>query len=287
MAKPTNSINPINSINVNRPKATFFVLAWIAKKLPHLVREIHSRGHEVASHGCNHDLPNKLSRKELQRDLSDSKKKLEDVTGKPVYGYRAPNFAIDDNTLKTIQDSGYRYDSSFNSFSLHGRYGQISLNGSDKKGIAYKLSDNFCELPISNLNFWNPLIYARPVNLFRNKHSKANLTGGLSAMSPGRNKKKRFVLPWGGGAYFRLLPYRFFRHGVQSILKKDGAYVLYIHPWELDPEQPRIDNASYSNKFKHYTNISQTGNKLKKLINELSYCQFITCSQYLSESAKL
>ena len=134
--------------------ATFFVLGWIAKRLPHLVREIATRGHEVASHGHSHRMCNGLADSELRSELGDSKHLLEDITGTEVAGFRAPNFSVDDRVLSILQESGYRYDSSYNNFSLHGRYGKISLNG-NRAGIAHKLSEYFFELPISNLPFFN------------------------------------------------------------------------------------------------------------------------------------
>jgi polysaccharide deacetylase family protein (PEP-CTERM system associated) len=274
--------NPVNPVRQNKKKiqATFFILAWIAERLPNLVREIHSRGHEVASHGYNHNLCNQQAHADLKKDLTESKKLLEDIIGAPILGFRAPNFSIDDGILKLIEDCGYFYDSSYNSFGLHGRYGKISMNGYKKFGISHKISNNFFELPISNIHFRFPLSYVCPVKLFRKKHSEANLSREPSALIT----HKRFVLPWGGGGYFRLIPYRFFKHGLQSILKKDGAYVFYIHPWEFDSEQPKVDNAFHLSKFKHYTYIRKTEKKLKKLIKNLSHCQFITCSQYLDQT---
>jgi polysaccharide deacetylase family protein (PEP-CTERM system associated) len=230
----------------SRPKATFFVLGWIAERQPNLIREIQSRGHEVASHGYNHNLCNQQSPAELKKELIDSKKLLEDIIGSPVSGFRAPNFSVDDNTLKIIKDCGYQYDSSYNSFGLHGRYGKISLNGHKKRGIAHKLSDNFFELPISNL------------------------------MLRGR------TFPLGGGAYFRLIPFPLFSKGIKKIIKKESAYLFYIHPWEIDSEQPRVEGASYQLKFRHYKNIKTTSMKLSRLVNEFENCKFITCSQYLA-----
>jgi hypothetical protein len=202
-----------------------------------------------------------------------------------VVGYRAPSFAITDSILKTIEDCGYRYDSSYNSFGLHGRYGRISLNGTDKLGIARKLSDNFYELPISNLSIKNPLSYARPVKLFEND-SEANLTGELPAFSSERNVKKNmvsksFVLPFGGGGYFRLLPLPIFNLGLKIILRQQDAYVFYAHPWEFDPTQPRVSQASSSFKFRHYANLNKTQAKLRSLIESFDHCQFATCSEYL------
>ena len=230
-----------------RPKATFFVLGWIAEKLPQLVREIHSRGHEIASHGYNHDLSNHLSSSELKQDLTDSKKRLENLTGSPIFGYRAPSFAINDYILKIIEDCGYLYDSSYNSFSMHGRYGQISSDGSGKFGVAHKVSGNFFELPISNLRLFNK------------------------------------VLPLGGGAYFRLIPLPLFTLGIKSILQKEDAYILYLHPWELDSGQPRVREASTNFKFRHYSNLSKTQGRLKRLIKNFKNCSFGTCSHYLTE----
>ena len=253
------------SYEKSHPKVTFFILGWIADKLPHLIREIHSRGHEVASHGFNHKLCSQLSDAEFKKDLIDSKKKLEDITGAPVAGYRAPNFSINDDSLKLIEDSGYLYDSSYNSFSLHGRYGKASLNGSSKIGLTHKISDHFFELPISNIHFKHPLSFEP------------------SALSAGQNTKRRFVLPFGGGAYFRLMPFPIFKLGVKKILSKESAYLFYIHPWELDPEQPVVKNASARFKFRHYSNLSKSLNKLIKFIDSFPKCQFITCSRYLSK----
>jgi len=241
-----------------RPKATFFVLGWLAERLPNLVREIQARGHEVASHGYHHELPNSLSAEDLKNDLIDSKKLLEDIIGTAVTGYRAPSFAIDDHILKIIGECGYHYDSSYNSFSLHGRYGKISLNGAGRKGLARRINENFHELPISNLSLSTLGILAH-FRYFRHFH-----------------------LPWGGGAYFRLAPYQIFRRGVQSILKNDGTYVFYIHPWEFDPKQPHVQKASANFRFRHYTNLGKTEDKLRMLNDSFCSCQFITCNQYLS-----
>jgi polysaccharide deacetylase family protein (PEP-CTERM system associated) len=230
---------------LSSPKATFFVLGWIADNLPFLVREIAARGHEVASHGCDHDLPSKMPERALRQDLLKSRERLEDITGSPVVGYRAPSFAIDDRILTAIAESGYSYDSSYNSFRIHGRYGKISLNGQKQFGIARRITENFCELPISNINLFG------------------------------------CVLPIGGGAYFRLIPFWLFRLGVKQVLKTDGAYMFYIHPWEVDPEQPRLTAAAWQHKLKHYTNIHETYARLQCLMTDFSMCRFITCCQYL------
>jgi len=236
------------------PKATFFVLGWIAKRLPDLVREIHARGHEVASHGYYHNLCNQQSPDALKRDLSDSRQLLEDIIGAPVYGYRAPSFSISNDILNTIADAGYLYDSSFNSFGMHGRYGHVKLSQNGKKGIA---------LPISAIrNPQSAILFELPIS---------NIKLGSS------------ILPWGGGAYFRLIPLPLFKMGVRSILKKEGAYLFYMHPWEVDPEQPRIKKARPSYRARHYVNLDKTYAKLLRLIRSYQHCRFLTCSQYIKE----
>ncbi len=226
--------------------ATFFILGWLAERLPGLVREIHSRGHEVASHGYNHHLCNWQSRSDLTNDLSDSKKRLEDIIGVAVSGYRAPSFSIDNDILKIIESCGYRYDSSFNSFGMHERYGKADLSQFERKGIAVRLSENFYELPVSNVKLGNR------------------------------------ILPWGGGGYFRLIPFPIFRAGVRQILKSDGAYLFYMHPWEIDPDQPRVNEASWSYKFRHYTNLKKTRAKLSAVFETFKEARFVSCKEFLA-----
>ena len=248
----------------NQIYATFFVLGWIAERLPHLVKEISSRGHEIASHGYYHRLCTECSPRDLKKDLTKSKGILEDMIGSPVYGYRAPSFSISDDILKIIEDCGYLYDSSYNSFAMHGRYGRISRFHNGQKGIAYKIS----RTPNSKLTTHNSQLttfYELPISNLRFAHQ---------------------VFPWGGGGYFRLIPFSFFRLGVQAILKKDHAYLFYMHPWEIDENQPRVEHASVSYKFRHYINVNRTHAKLSKLINGFKQHRFITCNQYIKELEK-
>ncbi len=228
-----------------KPKATFFILGWIAEKLPELVREIHQRGHEVASHGNDHHLCGNLTESDLISDLRSSKDRLETIINSKVYGFRAPSFAIDDKVLQAIAQAGYFYDSSYNSFSAHGRYGKIDLSNTNHKNASYQIHETFFELPISNL------------------------------------KIKNTVIPFGGGGYFRLFPFPLFKLGMESALKKDKAFVFYAHPWEFDPSQPRVEQASRGFKFRHYINLNRTEKKLKALITAFDGHEFITCSEYL------
>lgn len=230
----------------HRPiRATFFVLGWIAERLPHLVREIQARGHEIASHGYEHKLCKDQPVDDLKNDLDKSKKLLEYVTGNPVYGYRAPSFSIDHAALRIAKECGYLYDSSFNSFKLNRRYGQISLTNNGNNGVYHLISNNFYELPISNLKIGNQIV------------------------------------PWGGGGYFRLIPLSIFKKGVGKILKQKGAYLFYLHPWEIDSDQPKVKGIQILYKFRHYININKTLDKFSYLLENLVNCRFQTCYRYL------
>ena len=230
----------------SKPKATFFILGWIAERLPALVRHILERGHEVGSHGGNHHLCTTLDKSQLARDLLSSKNLIEDIIGQAVYGYRAPSFAINDQILEMIKQAGYLYDSSYNSFSAHGRYGSINLSKAAKNDGSYQLDKYFYELPVSNLNLGEKTI------------------------------------PLGGGGYFRLYPLSFFKQGLKRVLKKDKAFIFYAHPWEFDPNQPKVHQASRKFQLRHYINLNKTENKLHKLITAFTDCDFVTCQSYLN-----
>jgi polysaccharide deacetylase family protein (PEP-CTERM system associated) len=230
-----------------KPKATFFVLGWIAEKLPNMVREIGDRGHEIASHGNLHHLCTKQSFREVKQDLIYGKALLEDILGERVYGYRAPSFAINNDILKLIKETGHVYDSSFNSFSMHKRYGSIDLPDNPEKSGVFKIFNNFFELPVSNLTI---------------------------------NKK---TFPLGGGGYFRLIPFPLFKLGMNFVLKKDKTFLFYSHPWEFDPGQPRVEQASKSFKFRHYINLNKTQKKLESMIKNFKKLKFTTCIDYLTQ----
>jgi polysaccharide deacetylase family protein (PEP-CTERM system associated) len=230
----------------NSLKATFFILGWVAERMPNLVREIFLRGHEVASHGYYHRLNSQCSSEDLKKDIEDSKKLLDDILGVPAKGYRAPSFSVNEQTLRIIEDCGYLYDSSFNSFAMNSRYGRIDLARCAKSGIACSVSKNLYEIPISNLQLG------------------------------------RHVLPFGGGGYFRLIPGPLFMQGVRSILKSQNAFVFYMHPWEIDPLQPRVKQAPWLSKFRHYANLNRTLPKLSMLCNDFKQCHFVSCHEYLA-----
>ena len=216
-------------------KATFFVLGWIAEKVPQLIYQIHKLGHEIASHGYEHELINNLSRQEFRNDLIKSKRILEKITGQKILGYRAPSFSITDWAIDILYEEGFRYDSSLVQTFFHDRYGKIeNINSKQNQGII-KIRNNFYEVPISFINFLNRDI------------------------------------PWGGGGYFRVLPYAIFKYGVNRILTSKKYYLFYFHPWEIDSFQPKIKNIKWSYKFRHYYGLNRAEDKLIKLLNDFSF----------------
>ena len=228
-----------------RVKATFFVLGWIAKKSKNLIRLIHSEGHEIASHGYGHILNSQLYNNKILNDLKLSKNILEDILGIRIIGYRAPSFSIDDNILELIAKADYLYDSSLNTFSLHGRYGSLPLYDYDKPFDFIKTNyGTIMEIPVSNM------------------------------------KLNKYFVPWSGGGYFRIIPFPIFCRGVDLILKKTGVYSMYLHPWEIDDEQPRLRNLRLHYRLRHYINLKNTKSKLYSFLYRFNNHKFITYKEF-------
>jgi polysaccharide deacetylase family protein (PEP-CTERM system associated) len=226
-------------------QATFFVLGWTGERHPDLVREIHSRGHEIASHGYAHSLCPFLSETELKEDFHRSKALLEDITGAPVKGYRAPAFSISDRVMDLLQEEGYRYDSSWNRAAVSSRYGQLQLIHKDPDNGHYVSNSGLMELPISNLQF------------------------------------KSLTIPWGGGGYFRFWPSSLFMWGVNRIIKNHGFYLFYFHPWELDSVQPHVRQISPLSRFRHYRNLELTFHRMNLFLSSFQGLRFTGCNEYL------
>ncbi|RQW85278.1 MAG: DUF3473 domain-containing protein [Geobacter sp.] len=231
-------------------KATFFVLGWVAERCPQLVKAIAAAGHEVASHGYGHQRIPCLSRGEFREDVRRSKSLLEDLTGAPVYGYRAPSYSISRTTFWAFDEllaAGYRYDSSV--FPVrHDFYGipdwpRFSGWAVRHESGAWESAltkqgdrDSLFELPITTLRLG------------------------------GRN------LPIAGGGYFRLFPYAFSRWGLQQINRQERKpFVFYLHPWELDPDQPQISGAGAKSRFRHYLNLHKTEARFRQLLQDFSF----------------
>lgn len=220
----------------SRIRATFFVLGWVARRSPDLVREIQRRGHEVASHGMSHKLVFNQTPEEFASETYESKALLEDITGQPVRGYRASTYSITRRSLwalDILHEAGFEYDSSI--FPIrHDVYGipdapQVPSRIPTPKGAS------IVEFPMSTA----PMFGTR--------------------------------VPVSGGGYFRLLPYWITRKGLTTLntgLKR--PFIFYLHPWEVDPGQPRV-RTSWKSRFRHYTNLDRCEARLRRLISEFRF----------------
>ncbi|MCB9479775.1 MAG: DUF3473 domain-containing protein [Deltaproteobacteria bacterium] len=216
--------------------ATFFTLGCVAERHPDMIRRIAQAGFEVASHGMDHvtNFDDAQTKDKLRWNLSASKALLAEITGQDIVGYRAPSFTVDNEVLDEVRAAGYRYDSSFNDVSWHDRYGRVDLTGFEEiePGVM-RDANGFCEIPIRNLT----------------------LAGK--------------TIPWGGGGYFRLLPAPVYRWGVRRTVRRTGSFMFYMHPWEVDPDQPRVDSLSMTSRFRHYNHLADTLPRLRAMARML------------------
>ena len=254
-------------------KATFFVLGWIAERYPGLIKEIHSQGHEIACHGYAHRLIYEQAPEEFREDVKKAKAILEDLTGEPVIGYRAPSYSITRDSLwafEVLMEEGFQYDSSV--FPIrHDFYGipeaprfpfLVSLNGNGRPEFkpidSSFLNGTICS-PSNPTNSLDP----RPSTLA----PQALIEFPLSTFPLGR-----FNLPLSGGGYFRLLPYPIIKKGLKRINENENRpFIFYLHPWELDPDQPRISGAGIKSKFRHYLNLDKTETRFKHLLKDFNF----------------
>ena len=212
-------------------KATFFVLGHVADRAPEVVAEIAARGHEIASHGYNHRLLYEQEPEAVREDIVRSVEKLESITGQEVRGYRAPSFSITDWAIDILDDLGFEYDSSLFAAPVHDRYGGLSVDSTE---TFTEIRDGFTEVQL-------PLVDAKVTRI-----------------------------PWAGGGYFRVIPYRAYRHGLRRIARHRDC-VFYLHPWELDPGQPRVTDVKWQYRARHYTNIARTERKFERLLSEFDW----------------
>ena len=217
-------------------RGTFFVLGWVAERHPQLVRDIAARGHEIACHGYSHRLVYEQSPEEFYAETLRAKNLLEEITGSAVVGYRAASYSIVRESLWALDilvELGFAYDSSI--FPVrHDRYG----------------------IP----------------NAERVPHRLATLKGKFIVEWPLATARILGCrLPVAGGGYFRLLPYWLSRWGLASINRRElQPFIFYLHPWEVDPEQPRV-SASWLSRFRHYTNLGKCEERLRRLLGEFRF----------------
>ena len=216
-------------------QATFFVLGWNAERHPDMVRRVAEAGHEVASHGYAHRMITEQSPEEFRHDVRRAKALLEDITGQAVWGYRAPTFSITERSrfaLDVLADEGYRYDSSI--FPIrHDRYG----------------------------------IPSAP----RFLHEAAGVNGGrIVEFPPTTLRVLGCNLPVAGGGYLRLFPVWLIGAALRRVSRQGHPVIVYFHPWELDPEQPRLPVRGLK-RFRHYVNLARTAGKLRHLLARLPF----------------
>ncbi len=206
-------------------KATFFTLGWVAERHPRLVRRMVDEGHEVASHGFEHRRADSQTADEFRADIVKTKRLLEDVGGAPVRGYRAATFSIGPKNwwaYAVLAEAGYAYSSSLFPIA-HDLYGTPDASRAPFR----EQRSGLAELPLTTVRIF------------------------------GRN------FPCSGGGYFRLLPYAVSRWAMRRVNRTDGmACIFYLHPWEIDPEQPRQERAPLKSRFRHYTNLAATEGRL-------------------------
>jgi polysaccharide deacetylase family protein (PEP-CTERM system associated) len=215
--------------------ATFFVLGWVADRFPVLVRRIAEAGHEIASHGYWHRLIYETTPREFREDIRRAKGAIENACGQQVLAYRAPSYSITDRSLWALDvlvEEGFAFDASI--FPIHhDRYG-IPHSPRHPYWIE-RQSGGLWELPGSTVRW-----------------------GGQN-------------VPIGGGGYFRLFPYAWTKRGIEHVNGSEGQPVMfYLHPWEIDPEQPRLSGPLVG-RFRHYQHLGKTEERLRRLLSDFSF----------------
>lgn len=210
--------------------STFFTLGWVAKRCPDVIKRIVAEGHELASHGLEHQRATTMSQEAFYADVSESKKILEDVSGTAVKGYRAPSFSVNDSNTwvySVIKELGFSYSSS-----------------------TYPIEHDLYGVP-----HWPRFKYLRPEGIVE------------IPIPTIRNGEKNVGI--GGGGFFRLYPYWLSKRRIEKFMVSEKVpYSFYFHPWEIDSEQPVIKEASLKSKFRHYVNLSRMEGKLVCLLKD-------------------
>jgi len=213
-------------------KSTFFTLGWVAERYPALVQRIVEQGHELASHGYAHFRVDEQTPTDFRADIRKTKQLLEDIGGAAIRGYRAATFSIGAKNLwafDVLHEEGYEYSSSVNPI-RHDFYG---MPDAPRFGFQPDGPSGITEYPITTVRLAN------------------------------RN------FPCGGGGFFRLLPYALYRRALQRVNARDQqSCIFYFHPWEIDPNQPRIPNTSLKTRFRHYLNLERTASRLQALTRD-------------------
>lgn len=216
-------------------KGTFFVLGWVADRNKGLIKEIAERGHEIASHGYSHQLIYNQTQDVFREETIRSKSLLEDIVQVPVRGYRAASYSITRDSLWALDilaEAGFEYDSSI--FPVrHDRYG---IPGAKEIPHILKTPQghSLVEFPLSIAKIFN------------------------------------YKLPVSGGGYFRLYPYLLTRAGLRQVNSRQQPFIFYLHPWEIDTDQPKIE-AGWFSRFRHYNNLEKCESRLQRLMQDFQF----------------
>ncbi len=216
-------------------RATFFTLGWVAERHPSMIRRIVDAGHELASHGFDHARVFTFTPSEFADDIRKARAIIEDCAGVPVTGYRAPSFSIDHRTpwaFEELASQGYAYSSSVAPV-VHDHYGWPEAPRFAFRPLA---GSALVELPVTTA-----------------------ILGGRRVAA-------------GGGGFFRVLPYAFSRWAIRQVNREEGRpAVFYFHPWEVDPDQPRVSHAPIRSRFRHYTGLARMAGKLRELAHDFRW----------------
>jgi polysaccharide deacetylase family protein (PEP-CTERM system associated) len=230
-------------------RATFFVLGWVAERFPDLVRRIHTAGHELGCHSYAHQCIFRLTPNAFRDDTRRARAAIEDASGVRVKGYRAPSFSLVERSLWAVDillEEGFTYDSSV--------------------------------FPITHDTYGMP---NAPTTCFR-WQSSGNLM--LTELPMSTVKCGRINLPLGGGGYLRILPFTYTRWAANKVSAEGRPLQVYVHPWEIDPEQPRI-KAGWKSRLRHYTNLRRTEERLSRLIQSYPFRPLIEVANAVEDSA--
>lgn len=217
----------------HKVKSTFFTLGWVAERCPKLIKAIVEQGHELASHGYSHQRATEMTKDQFREDVAKSKQILEDISGQKIKGYRAPSFSVN-------EDNTWIY--------------QILVD----LGFEYSSSTYPIEHDLYGVPSWPRFSHQRPE--------------GILEIPVPTMRKNDVNTGIGGGGYFRLYPYWLSKKRIDNYLKTEQQpYSFYFHPWEIDPEQPRVAGASLKSKLRHYLNLSRMEGKVVRLLKDYQW----------------
>ncbi len=233
----------LSLLEESKQNGTFFILGWVAEKLPQLIKEIYNQGHEIASHGYSHELVYTQTQEVFTEDVYKSKRILEDLVGDQIYGYRAPCFSITPWAIDILRKEGFKYDSSIslNSFNYYNKF--TNYQSFSSKGI-FEIRKDFYEIMLPSYKI-----------------------GSIN-------------IPWGGGGYFRLYPFKIYQKGLEIIGGKNNSFTFYLHPYEIDVDQPRVQGISVVERIRRYYGLKYTHKKLSLLLDEY---KFKTAKEYYTQ----